>query len=306
MTINQSKPLTIGVAALSGPADQQDLDEGIKKLTSLGFQIILADNTHKQGPHYLAGCDETRIKGLHDLFENPEVDLIMCTKGGYGTPRLTQFIDMALIKKHPKPLIGYSDVSYILNLIHHHTGLITYHGVMVCGDFTKHFSEAMFRNLNDVIHAPTYHYDFHMYNQVEVLKEGEAKGKLIGGNLCLMTVLLQAVGLDYFKDTILLLEDVNEPLYELDRLLMTLSIGGVFEHVNGLMIGQINPVEHESEHDIKALFKEVLTPFNKPVLYGVPFSHTTPRRCLPLGARGVLNTHKLSLSISKAHQQNNR
>ncbi len=294
---------TIGVVALSGPTDLEILTKGIEKLKALGFNVILSDNAKAQGPLYLAGSDADRVAGLHAMFQNPEVDLIMCTKGGYGTPRLTSLIDFKLIKNHPKPLIGYSDVSYILNLIHHHTGLTTYHGPMVCGDFTKDYTTTMFQNLIAVLDHPTLTYDFSAEKDVETLQKGIAQGTLIGGNLCLMTVLLQAVGIPYFKDTILLLEDVNEPLYELDRLLTTLAIGGVFKHVNGVIIGHIKPVNDESEADIKALFKHVLAPLNIPVLYGVPFSHVAPRRTIPIGTQATLDATLKTMVIDKAHHK---
>ena len=125
---------TIGILAPSGGINKNKLDIAVNNLKNLGYKIKLSKNIYDTN-RYLAGNDEDKIEELHQFFEDSEIDMIMCARGGYGAIRLINKIDYDLIKNNPKPFIGFSDVTALLLMIYKKTGMVTYHGPMACSDF---------------------------------------------------------------------------------------------------------------------------------------------------------------------------
>ncbi|MFU8792493.1 MAG: GNAT family N-acetyltransferase [Acholeplasmataceae bacterium] len=295
---NTQTSLTIGVFAPSSPAQADDLNAGVEKLKSLGFSVVVAPHCLDSHFDYLAGYDKDRIDDIHALYQDPKVDMLMAMKGGYGTPRIADHLDYALIKKHPKPLIGFSDVTLLLNLIYYHTEQVSYHGPMVVGDFTYDFNEKSYQSFLDVtLKNEHITYDFSNETSVKTITKGITEGILVGGNLTLLCVLIQMVDRSYFKDKILLIEEVNESIYRIDRMLNMLRVAGVFNQIKGLIVGTLSLKNKPDNNKAYQLFKETCGHLDIPFIYHLPFGHEKNRLTCPIGSHMILDATNKTITF---------
>lgn len=290
---------TVGVIAPASPPNLKNLDKALSFLESLGLKVKLGAHVKKKHG-YLAGNDEERLEDFHHMFQDPEVSAIFCAGGGYGTGRIVSTIDYALVKANPKIFWGYSDITCLHTSIRQETGLVTFHGPMLCSDVGKEDfdgeSEEMFQQLfePDVIH----------YNErlspLEVITEGEASGEVVGGNLSL---LVNTMGTPYEIDTkgkLLFMEDVGEQPYRLDSFFNQLKLAGKFEDAAGIVLGDFSGTETDENTDSLSLvqvYEDYFSRLNKPVLAGFKIGHCLPHYSIPLGTEAVLSSHKKSLLI---------
>ena len=236
----EPKPLKMGgkiaIVAPSGPLEIETVFRGEELLKEMGFDVIIAPSCFER-KGYLAGLsDRQRAEDIMMMFADDEVEAILCMRGGYGCNRIIPYFKNFKFENYPKPLIGYSDITYLhlfLNQYHH---LITYHGPMLKDlllqneTTTEHFLETIMGETDfDMIDVP-------YYNQ-EVCP---ASGILIGGNL---TIVCSTLGTPYEIDTrgkILFIEEVNEPVYAVDRLLTQLIYSGKVNDAAGIILGDFN------------------------------------------------------------------
>ncbi|QXI29252.1 S66 peptidase family protein [Pseudomonas vanderleydeniana] len=289
-----------GVIGLIAPAGPVALDplEARQWVRSRGYELRIFPGV-AQRDGYLAGSDEVRLQDLHDAFADPEIDAILCLRGGYGCPRLLDRIDYPLLARNPKLLVGYSDITALHLAIARHAGFMTFHGPLFNIDLFKGklppTESALFDMLRgrlkagDVLEHPKAF-------PLTTVAPGNASGRLQGGNL---TLICTSLGTPYEIDTdgvILFIEDVNEPLYRVDRLLTHLRLAGKLEGLEGVLVGDFAGVDSEA---LARLLKQELGPLGIPVLAGWRSGHCDPNLTLPLGAKVRLDADTQRLMLEQ-------
>lgn len=272
----------VGVAALSGPVDPERLERGLAALSELGFEPVLADNLGARAGLF-AGSAEERLGSFHRLAERPDVRAIFFARGGSGLLDLLPRIDWALLARHPRAYVGYSDLTPLLLAIPKRLGFATFHGPMVAADLARGLTgeerESLLSNLSGSRCQPI---------RGNVLRGGRpAVGPLVGGCLSLLTATLGTPWAPDTRRAILFLEDVGEPMYRLDRMLTHLRLSGKLAALRGLVCGHLAPVD-EARTDLPSWATQLLGSlgdFAGPVVTRVPVGHERPNWTLPLGAR---------------------
>lgn len=303
MSFNALPPgALIGVIAPAGPAKPGALAEVEALYARAGYRVCLYPGCH-QSIGYLAGDDATRLADLHDALADDSVAALHCLRGGYGTMRLLDGIDTALLRAKPKLLIGYSDITALHALWALH-GLPSLHAPMPASDLIKPGREddvqALFTLLRQglaagAVLAPSLD---PAARAGGLHASGRAKGLMIGGNLSLVAALLGTPWAWRSRGAILFLEDVSEELYRVDRLLTHLRLAGVLDAVAGIVLGSFTESESPA-----ALLHQMLVPLcqrqGKPLLAGWPSGHGTPNRPLPMGVRMTLDADAGTLTLGQ-------
>jgi len=282
---------SVGVIAPASPFNQSEISEGLKLLESFPLKI-------KQGEHifdhlnYLAGSDNDRVSDLHQVFSDPEIKAIFCARGGYGSARLLNNIDFDLIRRNPKIIVGFSDLTALLLAIYNKSGLITIHGPTL-SDLPKNKNWPNLYKLITTSHRP------HIFStQGKEINKGIARGILLGGNLSTICSLLDTPFLPSFEGVILFLEEKGESPYKLDRMLTQLLLSGRLDRLSALIIGQIG--DCGEMEIINSMLKERLGRLTIPVLAGLPVGHGDENIALPLGLPAVLDTARMLLTIEES------
>jgi muramoyltetrapeptide carboxypeptidase len=227
------------------------------------------------------------------MFQNENVKAIFCARGGYGTLRLLDRIDYELIRKNPKIIVGYSDITALLWAIYKKTGLITFHGPVV-----KELSKNKNSNLESffALVSSGELLELHLRGGM-VLIPGKAEGTLLGGNLTLICHLIGTPFMPSLKGAILFIEEKGEPPYRIDRMLTHLRLSGLLEGLAGLVAGEF--VDCGNHSSITRLLMETLADLNFPVVTGLGVGHGLVNITLPLGLTALLDTEQMRLSIEQ-------
>lgn len=290
---------TIGLVAPAGPLIETDnYSAGIRVLEKQGFKVKYSRQLLCNSG-YLAGSDQERAADFNRLWADPGIKAIMAARGGYGCLRLLDLIDMDLIGKTPKLLIGFSDITVLLTAIPQKTGLVTYHGPVITtlAGIDKNslvsFFNTLHGNSSSGITQPA---------GLQVLKDGKAKGILYGGNL---TTLVHMLATPYeipWHETILFLEDVGEPPYRLDRFLTHLSAAQRLTRIKGLILGTFSSNDRQEngamQGAVQQRITELLKGYDIPVLANFPVGHSRRNLTLPIGAAAAIDTSDGSLRFS--------
>lgn len=281
---------TVGVISPAGAVSPSDLEAGLHFLRTNGFTVRVAPHVYDRW-EYLAGKDEDRLSDLENVFQDPDIKAIFCSRGGYGSMRLLDRIDYDLIRKNPKIIVGYSDVTALLAAIYKKTGLVTFHGPMVKG-FSS-LPEKAWGNLARMMSSeqPPSFIPMEGYP----LRGGNATGLIMGGNLSLICRLLGTPFMPSLAGCILFLEDRGEETYRLDRMLTHLALAGSLEGLKGLIVGQF--IDCGDPAAINRLIKERFAPMNIPMAAGFPLGHGPENTTLPLGIPAELDTEEMTLSF---------
>jgi muramoyltetrapeptide carboxypeptidase len=259
---------------------------------------------------YLAGTDKERAAALMDAWKNPEVKAIWCFRGGYGTPRLLDLLDYDWIKTHPKILIGMSDITALHNAIHMKTGLVTFLGPVLNyfatdnDSFDDTYALAQLEPTLTVakprkIDLPTSGLD------LKVLKPGKAQGKFVGGNLSLIAALCGTPWQLETKGKILVLEDVGEKAYRIDRLLWQLEEASLLDSPAAVILGGWEACSSTNNVTLEQVFKEYFGNKTYPVILNFPTGHIKYQATIPLNVLGEVDTEKKKISILEPSVQPN-
>jgi muramoyltetrapeptide carboxypeptidase len=287
----------VGVVAPAGPVDPQELENGLNVIRGMGFQPVLGRFVNDR-KHFLAGEDEDRADDLMVMFRDPEIKAIFCARGGYGVNRVLPLLDPKIIRKNPKVVVGSSDITLLLIYLLQKCGLVAFHGPMVAGSFgckPMKISKSQFRKVligdkeGGHLKAP----------QAQVLQEGTARGKLVGGCLTLLCRSLKTPYEIQTRDGIVLIEDVNEPAYRIDGMLWQLKAAGKFRGVKGIVFGEmINCRFGDGQKGrLEDLFRDIVPNRTIPVLTDCPVGHGNEMWTLPLGVEATLDTDSKSLKL---------
>lgn len=231
-------PESAGVRVISPAsfANEKRFDDGVAHLRTLGFTPHIGASTQHRGPLFFAGTPEQRLADLHAAFADPESNMVACVRGGYGSNYLLEGLDLALIKKHPKPFFAYSDLTGIQLHLLDRIGLPVFHGPMVAADFA-HEDGVHVASLKAALAGRTY--SVGADEGLRTLKAGTARGTLYGG--CL-SILVSLLGTPWEPDTagkLLFLEDTGAKPYQIDRMLWQLRHAGKLEDIVGVVFGEM-------------------------------------------------------------------
>jgi muramoyltetrapeptide carboxypeptidase len=296
----------IGVVAPAGPVTPEQLAAvpALYEAHGLRVRLFAGCAAHLADCEYLAGDDATRLADLHAALADPEVVALHCIRGGYGAMRLLDRFDQALLRQHPKLLIGYSDIT-ALHALWSRAGLPSLHAPMPASDLIKPGRQddatALFGLLKGGLHAADVMapvLDINARND-GLHAPGVAQGVLIGGNLSLVAALLGTAwswSVDPAQGAILFLEDINEELYRIDRLLTQLRLSGLLAAVSGVLLGSFTEATSPAPLLQQMLVAECQR-LGKPLLAGWPSGHGTPNLPLPMGLGVRLDADAGSLTM---------
>jgi muramoyltetrapeptide carboxypeptidase len=297
------------VAPSAAPNEPERIRFAIDTIESLGFKV-------KPGAHlydregYLAGSDAARADDLNAMFADDDVDAIWCVRGGYGASRILPALDYALMQRKPKALIGYSDITALHVAIHRHAGLVTFHGPVAFRAFTPYSLGELKRVLwtgetpvrlggPPPFERAEGRVDWE--NRVATLVPGTARGRLIGGNLCLMSHLC---GTPYFPDlrgAILFLEDVEEAYYRIDRMLTQLWLSGALAGVAGVAFGKFTNCNSSpfflQNRPLDDILAERCRALGVPAVSGIMVGHIEDQTTLPVGCLAELDADAGTLTL---------
>ena len=283
----------IGIIAPSSGMNSEEIDLGLETLRSNGFTTKLGANVYALNG-YLAGTDQQRADDINRMFLDDSVKMIVCTRGGYGTARVLDKLDYNMIAKHPKPIIGFSDITALLNVLGERCNIPAIHGPMLRSltrnnmnsgyTLTHFFAGLNGKVINGELPMPK-------GRKLSTIIPGKAEGVIRGGNL---TVIASLVGTPYElkgDGALLLLEEVGESPYRIDRMLNQLWQSGLLKRVNGILIGDFIDCEDDGQNLARVLQRYAKLS-GKPVIKGMPAGHGKHNMYIPFGVRAVMNARK--------------
>ncbi|MCL4500924.1 MAG: LD-carboxypeptidase [Deltaproteobacteria bacterium] len=281
---------TIALAAPASCVARPAWEAGVKVLEKWGFRVKCGSevfSTRSLGQE----ADRRLAQRFEDIWCDPEVKAVLAVRGGYGSLKLLPHLDLARLKAVPKRLVGFSDLTNLLWDLHRRLGLVTFHGPNVAQlpDLTAGARQSLLDNLTASGPRTV------TWRDLTVLFPGAAEGFLAGGNL---TTLCHLVGTPFapqLRGYLLFLEDHNEALYRLDRMLHHLLLAGVLEGVKGVILGAFTNCG--STEGLLEVCAAALEPLGVPVLAGLPLGHQPDNHTLPLGARARLDSGAASLML---------
>lgn len=285
---------TVGLVSPSSAVNERlALQLAQEAMEALGFRV-------RTGAHYggryghLAGTDAERAGDLNAMFGDREVKAIVCVRGGSGAARLLPLLDYALIRRNPKVLLGYSDITALHCAIHARTGLVTFHGPVGTGSWNRfnvdQFERMFFRrelmqyqNSRDAGDELV-----PRRNRIQTLRGGKAQGELVGGNLTVLTALAGSSYLPDFSGKILFLEDVGEAPYRIDRMFSTLKLMGALDRIAGFVFGDCSdcsPSDGYGSLTLDQIFDDYLLPLKIPAYRGAMIGHIREQFIVPVGGK---------------------
>jgi muramoyltetrapeptide carboxypeptidase len=276
----------IGVVALSGPVDADKLDAGLRVLRGWGHPVIEGSNLHHEEA-YLAGGDADRMSGLEEVVAGG-ARVVVAARGGYGASRLLDRIDWRDLSKRGIRLVGFSDLTAILNPLCGN-GVPQIHGPMVASGLSTRSNA---ERLHSVLLGELRGKPLFRIPEASVVRPGCAEGRAIGGNLAVLTALIGTPWEPEFDGSVLFLEEVNEPLYRLDRMLTHLRGSGRLRNVKALIGGSLRGCRPASKRP--DLWRRLLleaAPQSAPVVVDLPFGHGTTNLAFPIGATVEVDTN---------------
>lgn len=285
---------------------QIEIAEG--RFNQLGFKVTYGKHVHNHD-EFFSSSIEDRIEDLHDAFKDPNVKGIFTAIGGYNANQILKYIDFELIKNNPKILIGYSDITALSLAIYQKTGLITYSGPHFSTFGMKHGVEYTMESLlqaltNDAPYeiVPSPHWsddswyldqekrEYHEQKSYFVIQEGEAEGKLMGGNLCTMNLLQGTEYMPSLKNAVLFVEDDDEShAFTFDRDLQSILHLPDAKDIQAILIGRFQKDSHVTEEALRRIIASKRELQHIPVIANVNFGHTSPIATIPIGAKATIS-----------------
>jgi len=281
----------IGIVAPARKIYINEIEAAIKVFESWGLQVELGKNIFEQDRQF-AGTDEQRTEDLQYMLDKSEIKAIICARGGYGTIKTLEQLDFSNFLKNPKWIVGYSDITALYAHINQNLGVKSIHGIMPF-NFPKDFTEnEAIKTLKNALWGEQNIYEF---NSHEFNRLGEVAGELTGGNL---SVLYSVSGTKYdidTKDKVLVLEDLDEYLYHIDRMMMNLKFSGKLKQLKGLIVGGMTDMNDNQVPFGKTAYeiiRDAVEEYDFPVCYNFPVGHIKNNYAMILGAQVKLEVSK--------------
>jgi muramoyltetrapeptide carboxypeptidase len=279
----------VAVVAPASPFEHEQFEAGIAELRTLGFDPVWDDRVFARR-NFVSGDAALRAASFDEAWQRPDVDALIGVRGGYGSVQLLPYLDPIQLAAQPRAFVGYSDLTSILTFLVCQCGIVAFHGPSVAGRLgrgTEGYDRVSFlatlMNVEPVGEL--------IPDGLESVKPGDAQGRLLGGTL---TQLAAAAGTPYalapWDDTILLLEDVAERPYRLDRMLVQLRLSGALDHVRGIVLGAFPRCDEPGgAPTARGALADALADFPGPIVFGFPTGHVDgPAMTMPLGVRARL------------------
>ncbi|WP_010521577.1 S66 peptidase family protein [Aquimarina agarivorans] len=285
---------TIAIVSTARKILVSEINPTISYLKKLGYQILLG-NTIGLEFHQFAGTDEERAEDFQQMINNPKIKAIWCARGGYGTVRIIDCIDFSPLQNFPKWVIGYSDIT-VLHSHLHNLNIASIHASLVF-DFYKASAEAkqlLINNYKGVLSPIEFESNLHN-------KLGSATGIAVGGNLSVLYSLCGSPSAISTNGKILFLEDLDEYLYHIDRILQNLDRNGLFKNLSGLVIGGMTKMHDNTipfGFNVKEQILEIAKNYNYPIVFEAPFGHIKDNRPIIFGKEITIYVQSKSVTIS--------
>ncbi len=287
---------TIGVFSPASWVEKSDIKESQALLEKRGYKVFIHPQTYERH-NQSAGPHLQKTLAFQGLWQRDDIKAIWAAGGGNRAMYLLDTINFDKIRDKPKILIGFSDVTALLNATYAHTGIVTFHGPVFKN---IHKYEELSHLLNILSGKANISYP---YNNAKILRPGTAKGKLVGGNLSIFQYLPETLPNEFYKGAILFLEDCNEELSRIDRMLLHLRRTGVLKNISGLLLGEFTDMP-ESQRPFGFKFEEVIEEVTQelqiPVIINLPFGHGKKLYSFPIGISAEINTEEYILRLNQA------
>lgn len=301
LSINKVRKVAVGATlGIVCPSFHTTATERVARFLSLleknGYHYKLGKSTRAQAG-YLAGPDEVRAADLMEMFLDDEIDAIICLLGGFGATRIIDKLDYQLIKKHPKLFIGFSDITVLLNALYFKANIPSVHGLV--GTFLGH-PEIDEDSVNDFFNLFTSDFKGRVLKnnttEANTLVRGISEGIIVGGNLSLICALLGTPYEIDFTGKIVLIEDVDEKPYRIDRMFSSLRLSGMLAKANGYIFGKFTGCEGPSQ-TYTELINEYFSNLGVPVITEFQTGHELPFVNVPIGLKAQLDADQKTITI---------
>jgi len=280
-------PKRIAIAATARKVSPQEMANAISMIQSWGMEAVVPDGLYEE-EHQMAGSDVHRASILQQLIDDDSIDAIICARGGYGTVRMVDLVDFRHLKERPKWIVGYSDVTVLHSHIHQQLGVPTLHAIMPINITDKETPAT--QSLHQALMGERLEYTFkaHPFNRA-----GHVEAPIVGGNLSILYSLLGSPSDINTQGKILFIEDLDEYLYHIDRMMMALKRAGKLEGLKGLVVGALSDMHDNSipfGRTAEEIVRDAVKEYDYPVCMGADFGHIgTENRALPLGVTATLD-----------------
>jgi len=282
---------TIGLLCPAGPVrEMRHLQAGIRLITDMGF-VVKVRGPVEAREGYLVDSDAQRADNLHALWTDEEVKAVLAIRGGFGCLRLINHLDMDLFRRHPKFLVGFSDVTVLLNGLLHHAGIVSLHGPVATS-----LARCDAQSVDALFSLLTGDFPERIKPRgLEILRSNTGRGRLVGGNLTTLVHLLGTPWDSNWDGCILLLEDTGEALYRLDRMLTQLALAGRLERLAGLLLGAFDTGDDNGQATLRlqeavwGRIMELVGP-EYPVWAAFPVGHQVNNLTLPIGMEAIMES----------------
>lgn len=292
---------TIGLISPASPENTLAIKNAVLFLQNQGFNVVEGKHLYDKWG-YLAGTDKDRATDVMEMFENDEVDMILCIRGGYGSSRILPYLDFDVIKKHPKIFAGFSDITVFLNAFYEKCGLTTFHSPMGTSNLEDE------QTLKSFMFALMQGYKPYTINnplefEAKCINGGTAKGNLIGGNLSLICNSLGTTYETNMNGKILFIEEIGEAPYRIDRMLTQLILANKLKQCSGIILGQFKDCDlphYERSLTLEEVFQDRLYNLDIPIFSGFCSGHDYPKLTLPIGAMVKMNADCGTINVLEA------
>jgi muramoyltetrapeptide carboxypeptidase len=297
------------VAPASATFSTVDLDIARESYEALGLRVKVG--RHLLDRHgYLAGQDKDRAKDINGFFDDDSVRAVLPIRGGWGSSRVLPHLDYDTIRRNPKIVLGFSDITALLLAVHAKTGLVTFHGPNGMGRWDEYsvdyFRRVLLQGEAVTFDNPRKTSDRNVLTQTEhriqTITPGKARGRLLGGNLTVLTTIIGSEYLPAWDDAILFVEDVDEGFYRLDRMFMQLKLAGVLQRIKGFVFGtcaECSPGEGFGGLTLEEIFADHIKPLRVPAWSGAMIGHQTPQWTLPVGVEVEIDAEKGTIAMTQ-------
>jgi muramoyltetrapeptide carboxypeptidase len=273
----------IGIVAPAGFMPSEKMQACIDILEDWGYRVKMGATTNSNSDNYFSGTDEERLRDLQSLLDDPEVNAILCARGGYGVSRIIDQLSFRKFKKHPKWVIGFSDITVLHAHLYTNYKIASLHAPMAAAFNEGGFHNQYVQSLKSALEGVPASYECPVH---ELNNHGTVKGVLVGGNLSLMAHLVGTRSDIKTKNKILFLEDIGEYLYNIDRMLLQLKRAGKLDKLAGLLIGGFTDnkdTERPFGKSVYQIIYEQVREYDYPICYNFPVSHEKENYALKVG-----------------------
>ncbi len=276
---------TIAIAASARKVNAAEIADAVAVLASWGLKVVLSDTIYEE-QHQFAGTDEVRTMGLQQLLDDPQIEAILFARGGYGSIRIIDSLNFDKFLQQPKWLIGFSDITVFLAHLSAKYHIPSMHACMAFNMQPERFDRVSVESLKSALFGEGVAIEFDQHPHNTLMTNLPVSGELIGGNLSVLYAMLGSESLPDPSNKILFLEDLDEYLYHIDRMMMGLKRANFFKGLKAVLIGGMSDMKDNAIPFGKCaneIIQEALSVYQIPIVFGLPCGHEKINKCLLIG-----------------------